>query len=146
MPDPLARFYCSSYMQTGKWISGKNCAMQKKRLLPGIYQPLKVEILCSPIWLPKWPILITNCWRSTTSWRLYRQNIGLQKNALEIVKIQKEAARATELAVQKFQAEVLKSQSLEFEILQKIKETENRINFLLGRYPQDQYRGIKAIS
>lgn len=67
---------------------------------------------------------------------IVKQNIGLQKNALDIVKVQKEAARATELAVQKFEAEVLKSQSLEFEILQKIKETENRINFLLGRYPQ----------
>ena len=68
---------------------------------------------------------------------IVRQNIELQKNALEIVKIQKEGARATELAVQKFQAEVLRSQSMEFDILQKINETETRINFLLGRYPQD---------
>lgn len=66
-----------------------------------------------------------------------RQNIALQKNALEIVKIQKEAAKATELAVQKFTAEVLSSQSIEFEILQNIKETENTINFLLGRFPQE---------
>lgn len=68
---------------------------------------------------------------------IVKQNIQLQKNALEIVKIQKEASRATELAVQKFQAEVLTSKSMEFDILQKIKETENRINFLLGRYPQE---------
>ena len=66
-----------------------------------------------------------------------RQNIKLQTSALEIVKIQKEAARATELAVQKFQAEVLASQNLEFETLQRINETENRINFLLGRFPQE---------
>ena len=65
------------------------------------------------------------------------QNIELQKNALEIVKIQKEATRVTELAVQKFEAEVLKSQSLEFDIRQRIIETENRINFLLARFPQD---------
>lgn len=65
------------------------------------------------------------------------QNIRLQKNALEIIKVQKEASRATELAVQKFQAEVLKTQSLEFDIAQQIKETENRINLLLGRYPQN---------
>jgi len=68
---------------------------------------------------------------------IVKQNIELQKNALEILKVQKEAARATELAVQKFQAEVLKSQSLEFDIQQKIKGTENRINFLLGRFPQE---------
>lgn len=69
--------------------------------------------------------------------QIVRQSIDLQKNALEIVKVQKEAARATELGVQKFQAEVLKSQSMEFDIMQRIKETENKINFLLGRYPQE---------
>jgi NodT family efflux transporter outer membrane factor (OMF) lipoprotein len=69
--------------------------------------------------------------------KIIRQNIELQKNALGIVKVQKEASRATELAVQKFQAEVLKSQSLEFDVLQRIKEIENRINFLSGRYPRE---------
>jgi NodT family efflux transporter outer membrane factor (OMF) lipoprotein len=68
---------------------------------------------------------------------IIRQTIDLQTNALEIVKIQKEAARATELAVQKFQAEVLSSKSKEYGILQNIKETENKINFLLARYPQE---------
>lgn len=66
---------------------------------------------------------------------IVKQNIELQKSALEIVKVQKEAARATELAVRKFEAEVLKSQCLEYDILQQVKETENRINLLLGRYP-----------
>jgi NodT family efflux transporter outer membrane factor (OMF) lipoprotein len=68
---------------------------------------------------------------------IVKQNIDLQSNALEIVKIQKEAAKTTELAVQKFQAEVYDSKSKEFEILQMIKETENKINFLLGRFPQE---------
>lgn len=68
---------------------------------------------------------------------IVRQNIELQKKALDIVKVQKEAARTTELAVQKFQAEVFSSQNLEFDILQRIRETENRINFLLARYPQE---------
>ena len=67
---------------------------------------------------------------------IVQQSISLQKNALDVVKIQKEAARATELGVKKFEAEVLGSQSLEFEIRQKITETENKINFLLARYPQ----------
>jgi len=68
---------------------------------------------------------------------IVRQSVELQKNALEIVKVQKEAAKATELGVKKFEAEVLKSQGLEYSILQSIKETENKINFLLARYPQD---------
>jgi len=67
---------------------------------------------------------------------IVRRAIGLQDSALEVMKIQKEASRVTELAVKKFEAEVLNSQSLEFDILQKIKQTENEINFLLGRFPQ----------
>lgn len=64
------------------------------------------------------------------------QYIDLQRNALEVVKIQKQAARGTELAVKKFEAELAKSQSLEFAIRQEIVENENKINALLGRYPQ----------
>ncbi len=67
---------------------------------------------------------------------IVKQNIALQNNALEIVKVQKEAARTTELAVRKFQAEVLGNRSRQFAIQQQITETENRINFLLARYPQ----------
>ena len=40
---------------------------------------------------------------------IVKQNIELQKNALEIIKVQKEATRATDLAVTKFEAEVLKT-------------------------------------
>lgn len=68
---------------------------------------------------------------------IVKQTILLQSNALGIVKIQKQASRATELGVQKFEAEVATSKSMEFAIRQQIKETENKINFLLGRYPQE---------
>ncbi len=67
---------------------------------------------------------------------IVRQAISLQDSALEVMKVQKQAARVTELAVKKFEAEVLNSQSMEFDIAQKIKQTENELNFLLGRYPQ----------
>lgn len=64
------------------------------------------------------------------------QYIDLQKKALEIVKIQKAAARGTELGVKKFEGELLKAQGLEFSVRQEITEAENRMNVLLGRYPQ----------
>lgn len=67
---------------------------------------------------------------------IVNQNIKLQNDALAIVKVQKEATRTTELAVQKFQAEVYKTESLKFEIAQNITEAENRINMLLSRFPQ----------
>ncbi|WP_299325897.1 TolC family protein [uncultured Maribacter sp.] len=64
------------------------------------------------------------------------QNLELQGNALRMVRLQKEAARATELAVRRFEAEVLKNQSHKFEVQQEIVEMENRLNFLIGRQPQ----------
>ena len=67
---------------------------------------------------------------------IVQQNIKIQSNALAIVKLQKQAARVTELAVQKFEAEVAHTKSLQYEIKQDIVETENRLNFLLGRFPQ----------
>lgn len=67
---------------------------------------------------------------------IVQQNIEIQNNALEIVKYQKNAARVTELAVKRFEAQVLNTRSLQYEIQQQIIETENRINFLVGRFPQ----------
>lgn len=67
---------------------------------------------------------------------IVNQNIVVQSNVLEIVKLQKQSARVTELAVKRFEAQVLDTRSLQFGIMQEIIETENRINFLVGRYPQ----------
>ncbi|KMQ60306.1 RND transporter [Chryseobacterium angstadtii] len=67
---------------------------------------------------------------------IIQQYIKLQERALEISKIQKQAAAATELAVKKFEAELAKSKAAEYTIRQDITEKENQINALLGRYPQ----------
>ncbi|MDI1231047.1 MAG: efflux transporter outer membrane subunit [Methylobacter sp.] len=67
---------------------------------------------------------------------IIRQTIQKQQEALEVVKLQKEVGRANELAVQQFKAQLLNTQVLEKNALQQITETENKINFLLGRYPQ----------
>jgi outer membrane protein TolC len=71
---------------------------------------------------------------------ILKNNIQIQQNALEIVKLEKVAARVTELAVRRFEAEVLKNQSRQFYIQQQIVETENRINFLVGRFPRPVQR------
>ncbi|MCF8714808.1 efflux transporter outer membrane subunit [Joostella atrarenae] len=77
---------------------------------------------------------------------IVKQNVEIQSNALRIVKLQKEAARVTELAVRKFEAEVLHTKSLQYDIQQQITETENKINFLAGRYPQTIERDSKSFS
>jgi multidrug efflux system outer membrane protein len=64
------------------------------------------------------------------------QIIEFQQRSLEFAKARKEAARGTELAVLRFQAEVQRNQSEKLIINQDIVVTENRINFLVNRYPQ----------
>lgn len=61
------------------------------------------------------------------------RNIDIQQQALDVVKLRKTAGRVTELAVKRFEAEVLKNQSLRYALQQEIILAENRINLLLGR-------------
>lgn len=77
---------------------------------------------------------------------ILKSNISIQQNALEIVKQEKSAARVTELAVRRFEAEVLKNQSRQFYIMQQITETENHINFLVGRFPQPVLRNSQGFT
>lgn len=77
---------------------------------------------------------------------ILRNNIAIQQDALEIVRLEKQAAKVTELAVRRFEAEVLKNRSIQFDIQQRITETENRINFLVGRYPQPVARNSTDFS
>ena len=65
-----------------------------------------------------------------------QQYISLQKDAVRIAQIQKEADADTQLAVEKFEAELAKAQADEFLLRQSIVETENNLNLLLGRFPQ----------
>ena len=74
---------------------------------------------------------------------ILKKNIELYQSSLEIVKLEKQSARVTELAVRRFEAEVLKNQSRQYYIMQQITETENRINFLVGRFPQTVARNSK---
>src|SRR5262249_21009357 len=62
--------------------------------------------------------------------------IGLQQQSLKIARARMIAGRATELPVKRFQADVRKNQSEKLIVQQEIIEVENRINFLVNRYPQ----------
>jgi outer membrane protein, multidrug efflux system len=76
---------------------------------------------------------------------IIRQTIKKHEEALAVVKMHKEVGRANELAVQQFQIQLLNTLALEKEIIQQIFETENRINFLLGRFPQSIERENKYL-
>lgn len=64
---------------------------------------------------------------------IINNNATIQKEALRKVKVQKQNAKANQLAVNRFEAQLLKTQNLQYDIRQRIVEAENRINFLVGR-------------
>lgn len=76
---------------------------------------------------------------------IIQKNIVIQQNALSIIKQQKDAARVSQLAVNRFEAQLLNTQGLQYDIKQQIVEAENKINFLVGRFPQPVQRNMAAI-
>ena len=77
---------------------------------------------------------------------IVKKNIKLSEDELEVIKVQKEASKVTELAVKQFEAQVYNSQGKAAEIKQQIQETENRLNYLLGRYTQTIPRNAAAFN
>lgn len=65
---------------------------------------------------------------------IVENTITLQRRALETIRIQKEAGVTNELAVKQFEAQLLQTESLAYDIRQRLVETENYFNFLLGRF------------
>lgn len=78
-----------------------------------------------------------------TEMAIIQKNIALQRSAVETIKIQKEGGRANELGVQQFSAQLFNTQSLEVEKQQEIIEAENKLNLLLGRFPQPITRSAR---
>lgn len=76
---------------------------------------------------------------------IVHQTIEKQKEALNVIQMQKEAGRANELAVQQFQANLYNAEALGKESEQQIVEIENSINFVLGRFPQIIHRNKNAL-
>lgn len=65
---------------------------------------------------------------------IIRQAIQLQKKEWEVVKIQRQAARVTELAVKQFEAQLLSARALEFQELQQIAVFQNNLSLLSGKF------------
>ncbi|MCB0838962.1 MAG: TolC family protein [Bacteroidetes bacterium] len=68
--------------------------------------------------------------------QIINQNLVIQADALKKAELLKNNAKATQLAVNRFKAQLINTQNQQYAILQKRVETENRINFLIARYPQ----------
>jgi outer membrane protein, multidrug efflux system len=77
---------------------------------------------------------------------IIEQSIQLQSNGFEIVKQQKSAAKVTQLAVNRFEAQLLHTKNLQYDIRQRIVETENKIRFLTGGSVRTIKRNLAAFN
>lgn len=68
--------------------------------------------------------------------KILTQNLELQNDGLRTIRLQMQAAKSTSLGVQRLEAEVYKNTAELFSVKQEIVETENKLNFLVGRAPQ----------
>jgi NodT family efflux transporter outer membrane factor (OMF) lipoprotein len=71
-------------------------------------------------------------------------NIVRRREVLEVVRALKEGGRTNELAVQQFEAQLADARAFERILSQSSVEVENRINSLLGRYPQTIARRMET--
>ncbi len=73
-------------------------------------------------------------------------NIELQQEALDLVIAQKEAGRANELGIEMMTAQLLNSKAIQAEVQQLALETQSKLNFLCGIYPQSIKRDTSYFS
>lgn len=74
---------------------------------------------------------------------ILKENIKLQSSALEIVQIQKEVGRATELAVQQFIAQLTNTEASLVALRQQTVNAENQLLALMGKYEGKIERAAK---
>lgn len=71
---------------------------------------------------------------------IIEKNIEIQDNALETIKAQKSSALVTQLAVNRFEAQLLNTRNKQYKIKQSIIEKENLLNYLTARFPSKLFR------
>jgi len=71
-----------------------------------------------------------------TSLKILDENISIQEAAFHKMQLLKRYAKANQLAVNRFEAQLLKTKSQRFETKQSIVEKENRLKFLCGIYAE----------
>lgn len=135
IPNPLDDFYLglTTNWEIDIWGKLKN---QRKATVSNLMASLEgknfvVSSLVADIAIAYYELIALD-----NELEIIQQTIQRQQDALEAVKAQKDNGKANELAVQQFQSQLLNTQAIEKETNQQIAETENKINFLLGRFPQ----------
>jgi len=145
MPEPLTNLSAAGYasweLDVWKKLRNAKKAAVHRYLASQFGKEFMVTRLVSEISTAYYELLaLDNMTKAIAS------TIDIQQKALRTLQQQKKAAMVTELPVKRFEAELLKNQSILFEINQQVIELENEINFLVGRFPQPVKRNATSFS
>lgn len=144
VPNPLDNYYLglSSTWEIDFWKKLRN---QKKSGIANYLASVEGKNFVVSNLVSSVAVLYYELIALDNEYNIVMQTIQKRREALEVIKLQKETGRTNELAVQQFQAQLLEFEALSKEISQKIVETENKLNFVLARYPQKINRDDAAI-
>jgi outer membrane protein, multidrug efflux system len=137
LPDFMIGFQASWELDLYKKLSNKNKAALTRVLATQEIKSLIITNLIHQIATAYYELVGLD-----SELKIIDEYIKLQEDAVNLIRIQKDAASANELAVKQFEAQLYNLQEMKYPILQSIIEQENKINFLLGRFP----RPIKRVT
>lgn len=135
IPDPTGDFFAGlrSSWEVDVWGKLKN---RKKAALAKLAASEKSRQLAATLLVAQIANYYYQLLALDNDLKIIENNSRLQETALEIVKVQKEGGRATELAVQQMEAQLYNTRSFSKKVKQEIINAEYQVNYLLGRYPQ----------
>lgn len=144
VPNPLDNYYLglSSTWEIDVWKKLRN---QKKSSIANYLASVEGTNFVISNLVSNVAVLYYELLALDNEYKIVKQTIEKRAEALEVIKFQKETGRANELAVQQFEAQLLDFEALSKELSQKIIETENKLNFILARYPQKIIRNDDAL-
>lgn len=135
IPDPVTDYYVGAVAswETGLWgkLRNRKRAQYNRFLASTQGRQLVITRLVADVAARYYELLALD-----NELDIIRRFVRLQERAVEVIHIQKQSGRITELGVKQFEAQLYRFQALEVVKRQEIIATENALNTLLGRYPQ----------
>jgi len=131
LPDYFAGFQTSWELDVWGKLSHR-----KKAALSRFLSEVEGQHAWTTILVEKVSSLYTELVALDVELEIIRKSQKLQSEALEIMKVKKEAGHVNALSVKQFEALVARSLSIEVELEQKIVRLENELNGWLNRYPE----------
>ena len=139
IPDPVTNYYvgAGASWETGLWgkLRNRKRAQFNRFLASTQGRQLVITRLVAEVAARYYELLALD-----NELDIIRRFVRLQERAVDVIHIQKQSGRITELGVKQFEAQLYRFRAMEVVKRQEIIATENALNTLLGRFPQSIQR------